>query len=78
MCYIEDEEIGPLWTEHYPKRNDRLASKAVCLVLFYIIADRALVLFPDGELSDQLRRACELFGVPRGEFYEIGKDADEE
>ena len=75
---IEDKDIGPLWAEHYPKRYDRLSSKALCLVLFYIIADRARVIFPRDELSDQLRRACELLGVPRREFYEIGKDADEE
>jgi hypothetical protein len=75
---IEDKDIGPLWAEHYPKRYDRLSSKAVCLMLFYIITDRAQVLFPGGELSDQLCRACELFDVPREQFYEIGKDADEE
>ena len=78
MERIENDEIGPLWVEHYPKRFDHLSSKTLCLILFYIITDRAQVLFPGGELSDQLHRACELFGVPKGEFYEIGKDADEE
>jgi len=79
MDCIQDDEIGPLWVEHYPKRYDRLSSKALCLSAVYIIADRAAqVLFPGDELSNQVRRACELFGVPRKEFYEIGKNADVE
>jgi hypothetical protein len=49
---IEDGDIGPLWTEHYPKRADRIMSKALCLMLFYVIADRAHSIYPHGDWSD--------------------------
>jgi hypothetical protein len=46
MCYIGDEDIG---TDHYSKRSDNVFSKALCLMLFYIIADRAHLIYPHSQ-----------------------------
>jgi hypothetical protein len=74
---IEDGDFGPLWAEHYPKRADRVMSKALCLTLFYIIADRAHFIYRYGDWSDKLQHALRFYGVSKEQYYEVGKDAVE-
>ena len=77
MCQIEDEDIGPLWTEHYAKRADRVTSKALCLTLVCVIADRAHSIYPHGDWSEKLKHALRFYGVSKEQYYEVGKDAVE-
>jgi hypothetical protein len=74
---IDDCDIGPWWAEHYPKRIDNILSKALCLILFYVIADRAHSIYPYGDWSDKLEHALRFYGVPKDQYYEIGKDSVE-
>jgi hypothetical protein len=75
VCQIEDEDIGRLWTEHFPNRQGNVMSKTLCLTLFYVIADRAHSIYPHGDWSDKLRHALRFYGVPKEQYYEVGKDA---
>ena len=75
MCQLEDDDIGPLWTEQYPKRSDNVLSKALCLTLFYVIADRAHSIYPHGDWMEKIQHALQFYGVPKDQYCEIGKDA---
>ena len=77
MCQIEDDDIGRLWTQHYPKLMDDIKSKAVCLTLFYVIADRAHLIYPCGDWSDKIQQALRFYGVSKEQYYKVGKDAVE-
>jgi hypothetical protein len=50
---IDDCDVGPLWAEHYPQRIDNILSKALCLILFYVIADRAHSIYPHGDWMEK-------------------------
>ncbi len=78
MDTIEDEDICRYWSEHFPKRTDNVRSKTLCLTLFYVIADRAHSIYPQGDWSDKIQHALRFYGVPKEEYYEVGKDAVEE
>jgi len=71
MEKIEDSDIGPLWAEHYPKRNQSFASETVCLMLMHIVNNRARSIIPYGDWSDKLHHVLQLFGVPHHQFIEF-------
>ena len=77
MCQIKDKDIGRLWTQHHPKRMDDIKSQAVCLTLFYAIADRAHLIYPHGDRSDKIQQALRFYGVSKEQYYKVGKDAVE-
>ena len=78
MDMIKDEDICRYWSEHFPKRTENVRSKTLCLTLFYVIADRAHSIYPQGDWSDKIQHALRFYGVPKEEYYEVGKDAVEE
>ena len=77
MDYIEDEDIGRFWTDHFPKWSDNVLSKTLCLTLFYVIADRAHAIYPYGDWSDKLQLALKFYGLSKDEYDEVGKDSIE-
>lgn len=77
MCQIEDEDVRRLWAIHFPTHEDVVRSKTLCLTLYYIITDRAQTLIPYGAWSDKFQHALRFYGVPKNEYYEVGKDSIE-
>ena len=47
---IEDRDIGPLWTEHYPKGKDHARSRTLCRILCLMIENKAARNLGDGDL----------------------------
>jgi hypothetical protein len=41
MERIEDDDIGPLWSEHFPKYKSEVLSKALVIVLCKILQNKA-------------------------------------
>jgi hypothetical protein len=72
---IEDEDIGPYWAEHFPRRHERSGSKVLCYVLVSILEDKAQsVLFRAADWSIKLHHTLATFGVPEDDFYELKKE----
>jgi len=72
---IEDQDIGPLWAEHYPKRIDDVCSKTLCLALCLIIERKAARNFGDGELIDGIHHMLAAFGISKEQFYELERES---
>ena len=68
---IDDDDIGPLWAEHFPKIGERAGSKVIVLWLVYIIENKAKTGTTDGDWSDRVFQELRRFGIPPDEFWEI-------
>ena len=68
---IDDEDIGPLWAEHFPKIGERVGSKVIVLWLVYIIENKAKAGTTDGDWSDRVFQELRRFAIPPDEFWEI-------
>jgi len=71
---IEDDEIGPLWAEHYPKRKGEPGSQLICLSLLAIVMRKAIMTIPYGNASDKLILALAEFGIPENQFWELDNE----
>jgi hypothetical protein len=54
MGCLNDEDIRPLWAEHYSKRNDDVCSKTLCLTLCLIIERKVARNIGNGDLIDEI------------------------
>ena len=52
MERIEDKDMAPLWAEHYPKRQDSVVSKALCLTICRIVENKVARNSSDERLFD--------------------------
>ena len=71
---IEDDNIGPLWAEHYPKRKDEPASQVICLSLLAIVMRKAIMTIPYGNRYEKLILALAEFGIPENQFWELDNE----
>jgi hypothetical protein len=68
---IDDADIGPLWTKHFPKIGVDVGSKTLVLALVYIIEDKARASASNGDWSDRVSQELHRHGIPPDEFWEI-------
>lgn len=68
---IDDCDIGPLWTKHFPKIGVYVGSKALVLALVYIIEDKAKAASVDGERTVRLSQELRRHGIPEDQCWEI-------
>jgi len=71
---IEDDNIGPLWVEHYPKRKVEPASQLICLSLLAIVMRKAIMTIPYGNRYEKLILALAEFGIPENQFWELDNE----
>jgi hypothetical protein len=70
---IDDDEIGPMWAEHYPKHKSHVFSKALVIVLCKILRNKAQHGIAYGDWSDKCHHVLVQFGIPKEQFQEIEK-----
>jgi hypothetical protein len=67
---IDDADIGPMWTKHFPRITNEVVSKTLVLTLVYLIEDKAKVA-ADVDWSDHVSRELRKYGIPSEQFWEI-------
>jgi hypothetical protein len=70
MDRLDDEDIGPIWARHYPKRSESQSSKSLCITLAMILKQRAAS-NSNGDWVDKLERALAVAGIPREQFDSV-------
>ncbi len=74
MDPLEDKDIGPLWSEHYPLHQKNRASETLCFALCAIIKQRAAFGSPHGNWPHKIHKVLRAFGIPEDQFYEIDRE----
>jgi hypothetical protein len=74
MGRLEDQDIGLLWTEHYPRRKDEHKSQMLCLRLCASIKRKAVTATPYGDWYDRVSQALTEFGIPENQFWEVDNE----
>jgi hypothetical protein len=75
MERIEDHDIGPLWSEHFPKHKSDVLSKALVIVLCKALQDKARHGIVYGDWSDKINHVLVEFAIPKHQFTEIEKES---
>jgi hypothetical protein len=70
-------KMSDLWAIHYPKRDENVMSKTLCLTLYYMVTDRAYTIVDHEDWSDKLHVAIVFFGVPQKQFYQFAKENED-
>jgi hypothetical protein len=68
---IDDADIGPLWSKHFPRIAHDVGSKTLVLALVYIIEDKAKASASGGDWSDHVSTELRRHGIPSDQFWEI-------
>jgi hypothetical protein len=74
MDPLEDQDIGLLWTEHYPLRKYEHKSEMVCLSLCAIIKRKTVPAIPGNNWYDRLSQTLAEFGIPENQFWEVDNE----
>jgi hypothetical protein len=75
MDRLENEDIGLIWTRHFPKRADSETSKSLCVTLAMILRGRAISPGIYGNWEKSLQQILTEAGIPRGQFDTVENDA---
>ena len=74
-----DGDIGQLWAEHFPKRQDDPWSKTLCLAFCLTVERLAARHASDEEdVLPRVHEALDVMGIPRNDFYLLEKESDDE
>jgi hypothetical protein len=75
MDRLEDQDIGPLWAEHYPRRKDEHKSQTRCLDLCVIIKRKAVSAIPgNNNWYDRVSQILAKFGIPENQFWGVDNE----
>jgi hypothetical protein len=74
MGPLEDQDIGLLWEEHYPRRKAEDKSQMLCLSLCAIIKRKAIAAIPYGDWYDRVSQALTELGIPENQFWEVDNE----
>ncbi len=74
METISEKDIGPLWRENYPQRNQSAQCNSVCRTLAVLIRDRANFFTPAGDFDTRLKLVLDRLEIPLVEFETIEKE----
>jgi hypothetical protein len=69
MIRLEDQDIGLLWAQHYPRRKDSTSSETICRLICFIARERARRLVAQSDWMAQLNSALRELGIPRDQFF---------
>jgi hypothetical protein len=75
MDRLENEDIGLIWSRHFPKRADSETSKSLCLTLAMILRGRAILPGMYGSWDKSLQQILSQAGIPREQFDAVENDA---
>jgi hypothetical protein len=74
MEKIEEHDIGPLWSEHFPKYKSNALSKALVIVLCEVLQSKARHGIVYGDWSDKIHHVLVEFAIPKHQFTEVEKE----
>jgi len=69
---MDDEEIGRVWAEYYPKSGDNRAALQMCGMICRLIREKARFVLAI-RMAGRLQRVLDACGIPKAEFDEIEK-----
>jgi hypothetical protein len=69
MNRLEDRDIGILWAEHYPQAEGNALSNKICLMLCFIVRERARRLLGQSDWMMQVNFALRELGIPKDQFF---------
>ena len=75
MDRLDNEEIGIIWSRHYPKRAENGSSKSLCLSLAMVIRLRARSMTQQSDWSDKLEHILADARIPKEQFATIENDS---
>ena len=75
MEKIEDHEIGPLWSEHFPKYKNDVLSKALVIVLCNVLQNKARHGIVYGDWPEKIHHVLVEFAIPKHQFTEVEKES---
>jgi hypothetical protein len=73
MDRLDDEDIGIIWSRHYPKRAEQASSMSLCVTLTMIIKQRAKS--ADQYDPAKLEHALALAHVPKEQFDTVENES---
>ena len=74
MDWIRDEDIKPMWTTNYPRRNYNAHAHAVCAILVGILKEKAIAFMVLNKFDEKLNQILEDFEVPKAEFEQFEEE----
>jgi hypothetical protein len=69
MIRLEDQDIGLLWAQHYPRRKNSTSSETICRLICFIARERARRLLGQSGWMAQLTLALRELAIPRDQFF---------
>ena len=75
MDRLDNEEIGFIWSRHYPKRGESASSMSVCLTLAMIIRLRARSMTQYSDWRDKLHHFLADARIPEDQFAAIENES---
>jgi hypothetical protein len=75
MDRLDNEDIGIIWSRHYPKRGESASSMSLCLTLAIIIRLRARSMTQYGDWRDKLHHILADARIPNDQFAAIEKES---
>jgi hypothetical protein len=76
MDRLDNEDIGAIWTRHFPKRAENQSSKSLILTLHMIIKQRANAVVHYNDWEDKLRYVLAAARVPKEQFDTIDAESE--
>jgi hypothetical protein len=77
MDRLDNEDIGIIWSRHYPKRIERASSMSLCLTLAMIIRLRARSMTQYSDWRDKLQRVLAEARIPENQFAAVENESTE-
>ena len=75
MDRLDNEEIGIIWSRHYPKRAESASSMSLCLTLAMIIRLRARSMTQYSDWRDKLHHVLADARIPEDQFAAIENES---
>ena len=75
MDRLDNEEIGIIWSRHYPKRAENGSSKSLCLSLGMVIRLRARSMTQHSDWSDKLKLVLADAQIPKEQFATLENES---
>ena len=75
MDRLDNEEIGFIWSRHYPKRGESASSMSLCLTLAMTIRLRARSMTQYSDWRDKLHHVLADARIPEDHFAAIENES---
>jgi hypothetical protein len=75
MDRLENEDIGLIWSRHFPRRAENASSKSLCLTLAIVVRLRARSGAERNQWETRLQQILADAGIPKAEFEELENES---